>query len=107
MLLSSVLEKQCLCTTKHPPLLPHRTQEHTPCPEDNAVHLYSSSHQNKITTVLILSVSSSSRSLCKLKSLLSDNVREETQFILIQDISCHSELTVHKELQYIMPVLQL
>lgn len=86
------------------PIVPRNAQ---PCPGDSAVRLYSSSHQNKITTVLILSVSNSGRSLCKLKSLLSDNVSEETQFILIQDISCHSEPTVDKELQCIMPVLQL
>lgn len=108
MLLSSVLEKQCLWTTVHPPLLPHRTQVCAALPwRQCKCYLYSSSHQNKITAVLILSVSNSGRSLCKLKSLLSDNVSEKTQFILIRDISCHSEMTEHKELQCVVLALQL
>lgn len=74
LFLSSALESS-LCTTAHLPLLLQHTQ---PCAGETAVHWHSSSHQNEITTVLILSVSNSGRSLCKLKSLLSDNISEET-----------------------------
>lgn len=98
---SSAVEKnQRLCAATHPPLLPRRTQERTALPGRQCSALVQALHQNNITAVLILSVSNRGRSLRKLKSSLSDDVSEETQFILIQDISCHSELTVHKELRY-------
>jgi len=108
VLLSSVLKKQSVsvpqCILLSSPVIPGKAQR---CPGDNALHLYGSSHQTKITAVLILSLSNSGSSLCKLKSLLSDNVSKETQFILIHSISCHSELTVRTGLRYAMLALQL